>query len=303
MGTPDFAVPSLRHLHRDHEVLEVYTQPDRPSGRGRKLQPTPVKTEALALNLSVRQPVNFKDPIEVDHLASLEPDVICVAAYGLILPQAVLDVPRFGCINVHASILPRLRGAAPIHRAILQGDESAGVSIMRMEAGLDTGPFCRIAEIAIADHDVVGLTEELAELGAIELMHALDDIAVGAAAWTGQDESLVTYASKIDRSDVALYPGLTVEEALRRVRASNRQAASRARIDDTAMTVVEASPYSQSTVAAGDVGVIDGALIIGLSNGAIRLDRIRPEGRKTMDCAAFLCGARFGSSPTWEGLS
>jgi methionyl-tRNA formyltransferase len=300
MGTPEFAVPSLRALSHEHEIVEVYTQPDRPSGRGRKLKPTPVKSAALTLGLPVRQPETLRDSVELDHMAGLTPDIICVTAFGLILPQAILDIPKYGCINVHASVLPRFRGAAPIHRAILEGDETAGVSIMEMESGLDTGPFCRVSTVPVEDHDVESLTGLLADIGAKELLLALDQIQQGTVTWTVQDESLVTYAAKIDRTDVELAPHLAVVDALRRVRASSRQAPCRATVDGTNMTIVKASSAVAEQVGIGDVVVVDGEIIIGLADGAIRLDQIRPEGRQTMDGSSFVRGTRIGESPVWE---
>src|SRR6476646_11383861 len=176
MGTPDFAVPSLDALvHAGHEVVCVYTQPPRPAGRGKKLQPSPVQLRAEAMGIEVRSPLRLRGADEQAEFAALGADVAVVAAYGLILPQAVLDAPKFGCINVHASLLPRWRGAAPIHRAILAGDDVTGVTIMQMEAGLDTGPMLAAAELPIGDRNAGDLTDDLARLGANLLVDVLAD--------------------------------------------------------------------------------------------------------------------------------
>ena len=179
MGTPDFAVPTLQALvDAAHEVVAVYTQPPRPAGRGKKLRPSPVQQRAEDLGIEVRSPKSLKSAEEQEKLAALEADVAVVAAYGLILPQAVLDIPAHGCLNVHASILPRWRGAAPIHRAVMAGDVVTGVTIMQMEAGLDTGPMLAYVRTPIEDKTTGELTEELARLGAQLMVGTLRDLAI-----------------------------------------------------------------------------------------------------------------------------
>jgi methionyl-tRNA formyltransferase len=183
MGTPDFAVPSLRALAAAHDVLAVYTAPDRPAGRGLHLQPSAVKVAADAMGLDVAQPESFKDVAAVESLTALHPDVLCVAAYGLILPRAALDAPRLGSLNVHASLLPRWRGAAPIERAILAGDDLAGVSIMLMEEGLDTGPFALQVAVPVLEAVAAELRSALAQAGARALLAVLDEMTTGVVSW------------------------------------------------------------------------------------------------------------------------
>lgn len=299
MGTPSFAVPALHALADTHRVLSVYTQPDRPSGRGRTPRPSPVKEAALELGLPVRQPVTLRDAGEHAYLRSLEPDVVCVAAYGLILPPAVLEVPRYGCLNIHASLLPRYRGAAPVHRAILDGEETTGVSIMLMREGLDTGPYALQVPVPLDELGVDEATALLAEQGATALVRVLDALSASTVEWTEQDDSQATYAAKVTRADVALHPGLTVEDALRRLRASSRSAPSRACVDGTSMTVVSARRASGNP-GPGQVGIDKDALVLGFADGGLVLDEVRPEGRACMDGACFARGARLGSEASWE---
>lgn len=302
MGTPDFAVPSLRALAHAHDVVAVYTRPDAASGRGTTLRPTPVKEAALELGLTVLQPLTLKDDAEVAALAALEPDVVVVAAYGLILPQAVLDVPALGCVNVHASLLPRWRGAAPIQRAILAGDAVTGVSIMRMEAGLDTGPFCATIEVPVDDLDTPALTTLLAESGARALVEALPAIAEGTAAWALQIDEQATYAAKIAKADVALSPELTALDAIRRVRAANAAAPARASLGGRAVTVLGAA-LSDGSLSAGEAASSKSGVTLGFSEGALLVTRVRPEGKGEMDAAAWARGVRDLSELGWKGLS
>lgn len=299
MGTPAFALPSLRALADAHRVAHVYTQPDRPSGRGRDAVASPVKREALSLDLPVRQPITLRDPDEHACLRSLEPDIVCVAAYGLILPPEVLEIPQHGCVNVHASLLPRHRGAAPVHRAILEGDEISGVSIMRMEAGLDTGPYALQVSVSLENLNVDGATALLADAGAAALLEVLGQIEDGSVRWTPQDETAATYAQKITKSDVELRPELTVEQALRRVRASSRSASSRACVDGTILTVLRASPAGLGPHP-GEVLTDRDTLVLGFSDGGLALEEVLPQGRACMDGACFARGARLTCDSGWE---
>ncbi len=299
MGTPAFAVPVLRSLAFGHQVVAVYTQPDRPAGRGRKTSPPPVKQVAESLGIEVRQPPTLRDPAVVAGLDDLAPDIICVAAYGLILPRDVLAIPRWGCVNVHASLLPRHRGAAPVHRAILEGDRVTGISIMHMEEGLDTGPYALQASVDVDDHTVDSLTDLLADMGAGALLEVLGQIESGTAQWVEQDESLANYAAKVTRHDVALDPGLTVSEAQRRVLASSGSAPSRACVAGRMVTVVRTSP-SDEEIPQGRVRAGKRDLVLGFADGALSLDEIRPEGRSCMDGACFARGAHLGEASTWE---
>jgi methionyl-tRNA formyltransferase len=298
MGTPSFALPSLRALAAEHEVVAVYTQPDRPYGRGREPMPSPVKQLAEELAIPVRQPATLRDPAEHVYLAGLAPDVVCVAAYGLILPPEILAVPRHGCINVHASLLPRYRGAATVHRSILAGDEVTGVSIMQMEEGLDTGPYALQESVPIRGLTVEKATDLLAQVGARTLLHALDSIAAGTVVWTPQNEALATYADKVTRADVALRPDLKVEEALRRILASTPSAASRACIEGRNITLLRGS-HVEPGPPAGVARVSRDALILGFADGGLSVDEIRPEGKGCMDGACFARGARFAEEVSW----
>ncbi|MDC8755163.1 methionyl-tRNA formyltransferase [Erythrobacter sp. sf7] len=200
MGTPDFAVPALSALHAaGHEVACVYTQPPRPAGRGKKLMPSPVQVEAERLGLPVRSPLSLKKPEAQAEFAALDADVAVVAAYGLILPQAVLDAPRHGCINIHASLLPRWRGAAPIHRAVMAGDAETGVTIMQMEAGLDTGPMLHKVAVPVDRKTTGELFGELGAVGAAAMVEVLADLS--AFPPEAQDDAAAIYAPKIDKAE------------------------------------------------------------------------------------------------------
>jgi methionyl-tRNA formyltransferase len=200
MGTPEFAVPALRALaEAGHEIACVYTQPPRPAGRGKKLSPTPVQVEAERLGVPVRCPVSLRSAEAQADFAALQADVAVVAAYGLILPQAVLNAPAHGCLNIHASLLPRWRGAAPIHRAVMAGDFETGVTIMQMEAGLDTGPMLHKVSTLVGTKTTGELTAELADMGAEAMVEVLADLA--AFPPEKQDESLACYAPKIDKAE------------------------------------------------------------------------------------------------------
>lgn len=298
MGTPTFALPSLRALAAEYEVVAVYTQPDRSSGRGRQPMPSPVKQLAEELAIPVRQPATLRDTAEHEHLAGLRPDVVCVAAYGLILPPEILAVPRYGCINVHASLLPRYRGAAPVHRAILAGDEVTGVSIMRMEEGLDTGACALQESVPIRGMTVEEATDLLAKVGGRALLDVLDSIAAGTVVWTPQNDALATYADKVTKADVALRPDIKVDEALRRILASTPSAASRVCIEGRKVTLVRGS-HVESGPPAGVARVSRDTLILGFADGGLSVDEIRPEGKGCMDGASFSRGARFAEEVSW----
>lgn len=220
-GTPAFADAHLRALlSSQHQVVAVYTQPDRPAGRGKQVAMSPVKQTALAAGIPILQPPTLKAPEAQETLRGLAPDLMAVVAYGLILPQAVLDIPRLGCVNVHASLLPRWRGAAPIQRAIEAGDSETGVCIMQMEAGLDTGPVLHIARCPIEPDDTgASLHDRLAQLGPPALLHALDALAQGRARAIPQDDTLATYAHKLDKSEAALDWHQPAAVLARRIRA------------------------------------------------------------------------------------
>ena len=300
MGTPTFAVPALLALHEAHDVVAVLTQPDRPRGRGREPIATPIKKSALELDLPIIQPETLRAPEIHNQLRGLDPDVICVAAYGQILPIEVLEIPRHGCLNIHATILPRFRGAAPVHRAILSGDEVTGVSIMRMEEGLDTGPVARVAEIDVGLASVEELTQALAVAGAEVLLDVLGDITNENVTWSPQEVELATYAEKITADDVSLSPELTLEDASRRVRVSTRSARSRISLGDDAIEVLEISSMPDTRLDPGAIEVRKDALLIGLADGVAKLELLKPPGRGSMDGASFARGSRLGSEVSWS---
>lgn len=301
MGTPEFAVPVLESLISRHDVVAVFTQPDRVRERGRSVSPSPVKAAAESHGIPVLEPESLRDESVVGHLRNLHPDVICVAAYGQILPADVLAIPRFGCLNVHASLLPRHRGAAPVHRAILEGDTETGVTIMQMEEGLDTGPYTASERVPVDDHTVASLTAVLATLGARALLQTLDDVDAGTAHWTKQDDSRATHAAKVTSADVELTPDLTVETASRRVRASTTSAQARACIGGSVVDVIRATAaIDAADIEPGSVVVTKRELLLGLTDGTLRIDEVKPAGKSVMDAACFARGRRLEAPVTWE---
>jgi methionyl-tRNA formyltransferase len=287
MGTPEFAVPALAALdHAGHEIACVYTQPPRPGGRrGKELTRSPVHREAEIRNLEVRHPVSLKNEEAQAEFAALEADLAVVAAYGLILPQAILDGTRLGCINIHASILPRWRGAAPIQRAILAGDPVTGVTIMQMEAGLDTGPMLATARTEIGRKTAGELTEELAELGAQLLVGTLEDLAIHRP--VPQSEDGVTYAKKIDKAETRLDFSHSAEQVERQVRAFAPSPGAWFEFEGERYKVLAADV----TEGGGWPGnVIDEILTIACGKGAIRPTRIQRAGKPAMDTADMLRG-------------
>lgn len=298
MGTPSFAVPSLRAVAARHEVSAVFTRADRASGRGAHLRPSEVKVAAEELGLTVVQPPTLKGEAATE-IGRLRPDVICVAAFGMILPPEVLEIPRFGCINVHASLLPRYRGAAPVQRAILAGDAETGISIMQMEEGLDTGPFALQRTVRIDGRYAQEVEDDLARVGAAALMEVLEKLEGGGISWTEQDDEQATYAAKITKDDVALTPDLSVSEAFARVRASTHRAAARACVGDRELTVLRATPVD-SDIAAGSVCLVDGTPLLGFTDSALRLEIVRPAGKGDMSGAQWACGARLSEDACWR---
>lgn len=286
MGSPDFAVPALRALHAaGHEIAAVYCQPPRPAGRGQKETPCPVHRAALDLGLPVRTPARLKrDAAEHAAFAALDLDAAVVAAYGLILPRAMLDAPRRGCINIHASLLPRWRGAAPIHAAILAGDGETGITIMRMEEGLDTGPMLLSEAMPIAPDATVGaLHDALAAMGARLVLRALaeDPPAIP------QPEAGVTYAPKLTKADGRLDWAAGAAALDRRVRALNPWPGTYFDHGGEQVRVISARAEPGS----GAPGtVLDDAALVATGAGALRLLRLQRPGRAAQDAEAFLRG-------------
>ncbi len=287
MGTPEFAVPALVALvEAGHEVVAAYTQPPRPGGRrGRELTPSPVQREAELRGIAVRHPASLKGAAEQAEFAALEADIAVVAAYGLILPQAVLDAPRLGCLNIHASILPRWRGAAPIQRAVLAGDPTTGVTIMQMEAGLDTGPMLATLRTTIERKSAGELTSELAERGAQLLVGTLKDLAFHRK--VPQPEAGVTYAKKIDKAEARLDFTLAAEQVERQVRAFAPTPGAFFELEGERFKVLAADLVEGS----GEAGVVlDEALTIACGSGAIRPVTVQRAGRPAMATGELLRG-------------
>ncbi|NEX19653.1 methionyl-tRNA formyltransferase [Thiorhodococcus mannitoliphagus] len=299
-GTPEFSVPPLRALlDGGVNVLAVYTQPDRPAGRGRKLQMSPVKQVALERGIAVHQPQSLKrDPAAVDALRSLKADLMIVVAYGLILPLAVLQAPALGCVNVHASLLPRWRGAAPIQRAVLAGDRHSGVCIMRMEEGLDTGPVYHRIETPMAPRETGGtLHDRLAELGARALMEALPGIADGSLAATPQDETRVTYAHKLTKEEAAIDWTAAADAVERQVRAFDPWPVAHTQLEGTTLRIWEAAADLERTATEppGSVTQADKRGIeVATGRGILRITRLQPAGKKPMSAGDYLNARDLG---------
>ncbi|MEJ2454829.1 MAG: methionyl-tRNA formyltransferase [Candidatus Thiodiazotropha sp.] len=293
-GTPEFAATALAALlETSHQVVAVYTQPDRPAGRGRKLQPSPVKRLALEHAIEVRQPVKLKDPEDQAALRELGADLMVVAAYGLLLPQAVLDAPRLGCINIHASVLPRWRGAAPIQRAILAGDEESGVTIMQMEAGLDTGPMLHILKTPILLDDTGGtLHDRLAELGARALVESLSGIADGSLIPRPQDDTLATYAKKLDKQEALIDWSQSAAHIDRQVRAFNPWPVAQCDFQGQVMRIWRARPKEHELPAGAQPGKIleagKAGIDVATGAGVLRIVELQMPGKRAMAAADFL---------------
>jgi methionyl-tRNA formyltransferase len=289
MGTPDFAVPALTALiESGHEVVAVYTQPPRPGGRrGKELTPTPVHRKAEELGIPVRHPASLKGAEEQAEFAALGADVAMVAAYGLILPQAVLDAPRHGCLNIHASLLPRWRGAAPIQRAILAGDEETGVTIMQMEAGLDTGPMLAAARTPVDGKTAGELTAELAELGANLMVEVLADLPGRRA--EPQGELGVTYAKKIDKAEARIDWAKSETAIANQVRAFAPTPGAWFELDGERYRILAAG-VSREESEPGTVMFKDGKMLIACNRGSIWPTLMQRAGRPAMTTEQLLRG-------------
>lgn len=299
MGTPKLAADILVEIAQQHEVVCVYTRPDAVRGRGAKLEPSPVKAAAERLGIPVRTATSLRDAEEQAHLAELAPDAICVAAYGCILPREVLEIPRYGCLNVHASLLPRWRGAAPIERAILAGDEQTGVCIMRMEEGLDTGPYCVRRATEVEGKSAAELTDELANLGARALLTGLSVVEQGGAEWTFQDDAAATYAEKLAKDELYPDPAEPAAAMVRKVLASSEAHSARAVIAGRSATVERVALPDDERAAALCDGLEQGAvrfaakrLFLGTGDGAVEVLSLKPDGKKSMDARAFAAGVQ-----------
>ncbi len=286
MGTPDFAVPALRALHEaKHEIVCAYTQPPRPAGRGKKLMPSPVQLEAERLGVPVRSPVSLRGAEAQAEFAALNADVAVVAAYGLILPQPVLDAPRYGCLNIHASLLPRWRGAAPIHRAVIAGDGETGVTIMQMEAGLDTGAMLHKVSVPVGRKTTGQLFAELGAVGAAAMVEVLADLA--AFPPEVQDDSAAIYAPKIDKAEARIDWSQDAAVIERLVRGLAPFPGAWFALGDERVKLL----LAEAVGASGAAGTVIGDdFTIACGSGAIRPLTLQRAGKPAMARAEFLRG-------------
>lgn len=289
MGTPEFSVPVLDALvNAGHDICAVYSQPPRPAGRGKKDRPSPVHARAAELGLPVRHPLNFQAARDVQEFAELQADVAVVVAYGLILPQTLLDAPRNGCLNIHASLLPRWRGAAPIHRAIMAGDRETGICIMQMESGLDTGPVLMRQTTPIAGGDTTGgLHDRLSHMGADMICDALAKLRQLSPTPQGADG--VTYATKIDKAEARIdwtQPAALVDQ---RIRGLSPFPGAWFRMGDSRVKVLN----SALTQGAGPAGTVLQGTTVACGDGAVTLTSLQPAGKKPMTADAFMQGRKL----------
>lgn len=283
-GTPEFAAEHLKALiDSPWRIVAVYTQPDRPAGRGQKLMPSPVKQLAVQHDIPVLQPSTLRDPAAQAELAALRPDLMVVVAYGLILPQAVLDIPRLGCINSHASLLPRWRGAAPIQRAVQEGDAQSGVTVMRMEAGLDTGPMLLKVTTPIDAEDTGGtLHDRLAQLGPQAVVQAVRGLAAGTLADERQDDTLATYAHKLNKDEARIDWSRPAIELERLVRAFNPWPVCHTLLNDETLKILSAVVAEGQGRPGEVIAASKEGLTIACGEGALRLTRLQLPGGKPL---------------------
>lgn len=296
-GTPDFSVPALEALvGAGHDVVGVLTQPDRPKGRGRQIAASPVKTAALAHGIPVAQPQTLKDEVSRAELVAWRPDVLVVVAYGLILPPAVLDIPGLCCLNIHASLLPRWRGAAPIQRSILAGDTTTGVTIMVMDVGLDTGPMLLKREMVIRPDDTGGsLHDRLSMAGASAILEAFQGLEQGVLPPVPQPSEGVTYAAKIDKAEALIDWGRSALEIERQVRAFNPWPVAETRLDGEQLRVFAASAAVSRQIDAEPgtiVAVQDDGLWVQCGQGQLALQHLQRPGGRAVSAADFVRGSR-----------
>ncbi|QEO18497.1 methionyl-tRNA formyltransferase [Acetobacter vaccinii] len=294
MGTPDFSVPALHALHEaGHEIVAVYSQPPRPAGRGKALRPSPVQQAAEALGLCVRHPVSLRNkPEEWQAFADLNADVAIVAAYGLILPQPMLDAPRLGCLNIHASLLPRWRGASPVQSAILAGDTQSGVTIMQMEAGLDTGPMLLREAVPLTPQTTAStLHDTLSALGASMVVRILAHTPARLPTPHPQPEDGVTYAPRLTRDDGRIDWQQSADAIDRRIRALTPWPGTFTTLADGTVLKIGAAQPDPDMPASADPGtIVDDRLSVACGDGTIRLTRLQRPGKGMMEAEAFLRG-------------
>jgi len=293
MGSPEFALPTLKALAENFTIAGVVTQPDRPAGRGRNLKAPPVKELALDLGLSVIQPQRLKEPIAKEQIYRWNPDLMVVAAFGQILPPDVLDLPPYGSLNVHASLLPRWRGAAPIHAAILYGDNDTGITIMKMDPGLDTGPILSKCSTPISPNDTTGsLSPRLAELGANLLLETIPRYLAGDLDPEPQDNTHATYAPPIKKAEAELDFNHSAISLERRIHAFNPWPCAFIDWHGKRLKIHRAHTARGLMVEPGETTIHEGLPAIGTHDGLLVLDEVQPAGKKTMSAEVFLRGVR-----------
>lgn len=293
MGSPEFALPTLQALAKKLTLVGVITQPDRPAGRGRQLTPPPVKVLAQSLGLEIIQPEKMRQPEALAQLQAWAPDLIVVAAFGQILRQNVLDLPRYGCINVHASLLPRWRGAAPIQACILNGDSVTGVTIMRLDAGIDTGPTLGQREVVIQPLDTAGtLAPRLADVGAQLLMDVLPEYLAGKITPQPQDNNLATYASMLKKEEGLLDFNFPAQALANRVRAFNPWPGAFIAWQDLPLKIHLAHTAAGTQAHPGQRAVLENLPAVRAADGWLVIDQLQPAGKRTMSGRDFLAGTR-----------
>jgi methionyl-tRNA formyltransferase len=302
-GTPDFALPALKRLAARHKICAVFTQPDRPAGRGRTLHVSPVKRSALELGIAVHQPATFKSPEALQLLRAADVDVLVVVAYGLILPTPSLNIPKWGCINIHASLLPRWRGAAPIQRALLAGDSVTGVTIMRMEAGLDTGPMLNSRPLKIDATDTAKtLHDRLATLGAELIDETLDALILGEVHEVAQPALGVAYAAKIDKTEALIQWQQSALHISRQIRAFNPWPIAETRFNGEQLRIWQAEPIespasSGTAMPPGSVlSATEEGIDVVCGTGILRILRLQLPGRKPLPAGEFVRGQRLSGT-------
>lgn len=296
MGTPDFSVPALENVAKRYEVVAVVTQQDRPKGRGHKMQYTPVKEKAIELEIPVYQPKRVKDPEFVDILKTLKPDVIVVIAFGQILSKEILELPKYGCINVHASLLPKYRGAAPIQWAVINGDKKSGVTTMYMAEGLDTGDIIDTSEIVLDEKETGGsLFDKLADLGGQLILNTLDKLETGTATRTRQDDARSTYAGKITKELGKIDFTKSAVEIERLIRGLNPWPSAFTYMDDKMLKIWNADVLEETVEEEpGTITEVNKKFIkVATGEGYLLLKEIQLEGKKRMDVTSFLNGYNF----------
>jgi len=297
MGTPDLAATVMSNIADHHDVVGAYTRPDAVRGRGKRLVASPVKQLAEERGIPAFTAATLRDEEVLENLRALEPDAICVVAYGSILPTSILELPRYGCFNVHTSLLPRWRGAAPMQRAILAGDKTTGVSIMRMEEGLDTGAYCKRAEVPLDGVYLADLESDLAACGSELLLEALEEVQDGSLTWTEQPEAGVTYAAKIGKGELDLDPSESAGSVCAKVRASDDAHPAHMELAQRKVTLERAHEVDDDlakelceALAPGEAVFRSKRLIARASVGAFEIDALKPQGKKSMDARSFAAG-------------